>query len=389
VRYVATLVEPDGRHREVPLSGVVRLSGSARAAASPGDPIGGSRFGEPGWRAALADPPLDLHTAGPDRKLAGLRLVTDPQTSRSLVAAALAETFPGIGVDSCTPTVVRYRPGQRCTVICALSYAHPADPIWPATVVAKVHRRGGGLSGHRALESLASAGVGVSGPLRFAQPLAHLADHDVSLQSHLPQDRDLVDLVSGDGAAATEALREVGGALSVLHGANVAYGPTATLEAEIAALRVSAARLAAALPESAGAIEPLLRLVERAAAGTTADPVVPSHGAFRPAQIRLDGGRVGVVDVDGFCHSEPAQDVGRFLAKLRLLVARAQPQPTGDDGLAAAFVGGYGLPVSAARVALWEILDLVKALVQSWSRGRPDQAPLVVQLLSDRLQHLP
>jgi hypothetical protein len=274
-----------------------------------------------------------------------------------------------------------------------LAYEAPADPRWPDHVVAKVHRRGEGWPGHRALEALAAADLGRDGRLRLAAPLAYLAEHDVSLQSYLPQDRSLLELISVAARAelekpALQTLGEVGSALTHLHTAELTAGDAVTLDQELAAVRRSAARLAKATPQTVGAIEPLLATVTARAASAPDDPAVPSHGAFRPAQVRLHGSTVGIVDVDGFCWSEPAQDVGRFVAKLRLLVRRERGEASVADRHASAFVDAYGLPVSVERVALWELLDLAKALLQAWTRGRPDQAPVLVDLLADRIRAL-
>jgi hypothetical protein len=131
------------------------------------------------------------------------------------------------------------------------------------------------------------------------------------------------------------------------------------------------------------------------------DAPVPSHGAFRPAQVLLDGrDHPAFIDLDGFCAAEPGFDVGRFRARLREIVLGA---PAGvdpplsparaalGDRLAAAFADRYasgaggraGVPggVQADRVALWEDLELVTALAQSWTRGQVTRtAPLALAL---------
>ena len=272
------------------------------------------------------------------------------------------------------------------------------------TVVAKIHRSGEGAHAYGALEALASARFDDTGGLEFAAPLAYLPSTDVSLQGNLPEDRSLTDLLvrAGSGtddaiAGAEVAVRRVADALVALHGAPVRYGSLIAIDDEIASARRAGTRLGAALPDLRDAVEPLLRLVEARMAEFPADPARPSHGAFRPAQVRLTGDRVGLLDLDGFCQCEPAQDVGRFVGKLRLVVL-GTPAGTADlaarlaaaDRLVAAFLDQYGRAgrVSPVRVTLWESLDLVKALLQSWSRVRPGQIKPVLALLEGRVAAL-
>lgn len=396
-RYLVTVQNPTGQTRDISLTGLLDAHGAAIAA--PGADL---PFASPGWSVALAGPPLTLCVAAPDRRLPALPTLTGPATARAWLERSLSEAFPGIRLASCEPSVTRYRPGQRCTVVCGLAYADNPDPAWPEVVVGKVHRRGGAAPGHAALAALAAADVGTTGTLELARPLAYVATDDVSVQSYLSQDRSLIDRVSraatGDQqglAAAQAALQSVAGALAALHRAPFRHGRVRVLADEVEAVTASADKLGAVFPRLRGAVEPLLRLVEERAAAVVADAPKPSHGAFRPAQVRLAGGRVGVLDLDDFGQSEPAQDLGRFVGKLRLLALRAATGAGPDlpdrhaiaDQLAWSFLERYGdeATVSRVRVTLWETLDLAKALLQSWSRGRPAQIDAVLTLLEDRV----
>ena len=392
-RYVLTLQDLDGASRSAAVVGVLAADGARPDSSGTERPIGSSD-----WRVELVDPPLSMSSAGADRKLAALPMITDPGSARPWLETNLQAAFPGIRISAVEPIVARYRPGQRCTVLCRLSYADQPDPSWPEVVVAKVHRRGEGAPGHGALLALEAAGVDGAGGLAFARPLAYVSAADVSLQGNVPQDRSLIDIVeqAGHGNEASlreaeDALRGVAGALAALHRAPVSYGSVRVLADEIASVRASATKLAAVAPDLPEHVEPLLRLVEDRSAAVAPDPTRPSHGAFRPAQVRLFGDRVGVLDVDGFGQAEPGQDVGRFVGKLRLVILRA----TGDgdiaastrlvvgDRLAAAFLERYRDEAggSDVRAAIWETLDLVKALLQAWSRGRPDQIAPILSLL--------
>lgn len=397
-RYELAVDDGTAGRRWVPVDGVLdphaplRTPSALRAA-----------LGDPRWAVDLADPPLALTAAGRDRKLPALGLLTDASTALRWLEVHLAAAYPGIRIDSCRPVVARYRPGQRCIVICQLRYAAPRDPDWPTVVVVKIYREGRGAHEYRALQAIAAAGWAGSGRLRFAEPLAYVPEDDVAVQSHLPQDRSLVTLLeqaaAGAGARqhAADALASVAAALATLHRSPVRYGKRTAIADEVASVRAGARRLESLAAELPTAVEPLLELIEARAREIPADPDAPAHGAFRPAQVRLDGSQVGLLDLDGFGSCEPAQDVGRFLAKLRLVVLSAAPDRAGlaarlelADELAAAFLDRYieQAPASPLRIPLWETLDLLKALLQSWSRARPTQAAPALRLLTDRVDLL-
>ena len=403
-RYVVTVDGPGGPVRDVALTGVLARCRCAGRPPGVEAPTGGQFEGRD-WSASLTDPPLTLSLAGEDRETG--RAPTSYRTygGTGVARATLSDTFPTIKIISCDPRVARYRPGQRCTVVCHLTYGAEAEPTWPQTVIAKVHRHGEGAPAYGALQALAEVGFGSTGPLRIARPLGYVADDDVSLQSYLPKDRDLGELVrqatAGSEVAmhqAEVALRVVADAITALHKAAVRYGPVTVLGDEISSARRAAVRLWAVFPELEGAVEPLLRLVEERAIDVGPDPIRPSHGAFRPAQVRIYGERAGLLDLDGFGQCEPGQDVGRFVAKLRLValgaaVGSAVDLPTRvatADRLAATFLERYRVraTVSPVRVTLWESLDLVKALLQSWSRVRPTQIEPVLTLLEHRVAEL-
>jgi hypothetical protein len=102
--------------------------------------------------------------------------------------------------------------------------------------------------------------------------------------------------------------------------------------------------------------------------------------------------RPGFVDLDGFCRAEPAFDLGRFRARLREIVLAAPGGPDAPlsagrlalaDRLADVVLDRYAdaATVSVGRVALWERLELVTALVQTWTRAQLARTPPLALLL--------
>jgi aminoglycoside phosphotransferase (APT) family kinase protein len=116
---------------------------------------------------------------------------------------------------------------------------------------------------------------------------------------------------------------------------------------------------AVAVPELAGGAAPLLARVEDLAGRHPADPAVPAHRSFRPAQVLLADGRIGFIDFDGICQAEPAIDVALFL-----------------------LVKGVGLVESLAGrdvgQAAWEEMH-------TWTKVKPTKLPPTMLLLARHL----
>jgi aminoglycoside phosphotransferase (APT) family kinase protein len=129
---------------------------------------------------------------------------------------------------------------------------------------------------------------------------------------------------------------------------------------------------------------------------------VPTHRSFRPAQVLLAGDEVAFIDFDGFCAAEPATDLALFRASLRQGVLRAAVRARGGplpedsrnslldqlDQLADAFLDAYARerPVARDRVDLWETLDLVENVLNTWEKVRPEQLPDSIALLERHLE---
>jgi aminoglycoside phosphotransferase (APT) family kinase protein len=97
--------------------------------------------------------------------------------------------------------------------------------------------------------------------------------------------------------------------------------------------------------------------------------------------VLLHGGRIGFIDFDGFGRAEPGLDLGLFLATTANVAVRAAPADqraaalaTMDD-LISRFLRRYQdeAPVSVDRVALWQALALLTAVLHCWTKIRPDR----------------
>ena len=324
-----------------------------------------------------------------DTGLPALPTLSDATAVRPLLETALREGGrPGLRLEEVRPHLVRYKPGQRATLVLDLRYPPDADPAWPRRIVAKTSRGDGGASTDAWMRALWESGLGRQGVPRLAEPLGYLPGHRTLLQRALPGDRTLADLVAdptvpADGPALGPALHQTADGLVGLHVSGVATGPPRTTAGELETAGRLLQRLAPSLPERTRTDARAMLDSLAVLAGEDQQPTAPVHGAFRPAQVLLDGSRPGFLDFDGFGQGEPAFDVGRFLARLAELVA----DRTRRAQLTHAFLDRYraGAPLPAPRTALWVCLDLATGAIRSWYRASPARAALLLDLLDDAL----
>jgi Ser/Thr protein kinase RdoA (MazF antagonist) len=276
----------------------------------------------------------------------------------------------------------------------------PTDPGGPDVVVAKAYRDDEGAATRAAMTRLWAGPLATHPDVVVAPPLGYDPALRVLLQGAVPHERTLTELVVAavaDGSPASldrlrTALRRTADGLVALHACGADGGPAKTPGSLLARAAKAYRRLGEWVPGVAEASGPVLATLAARATELPADRPVPSHGGFRPAQVLLDrSDHPGFIDFDGFCTAEPAFDVGRFRARLREIVltvpAGRDPALSPErralaDRLADDFGDRYaaGAGVSADRVSLWEDLELVTALVQSWTRGQVTRTPALAAL---------
>jgi len=308
--------------------------------------------------------------------------------------------------------VVRYKPGSRCTVVVGVTYTEPSTPRPPAKVVLKTHQGDKGQTAWDAMTALWEKPTW-RGVMDLAEPLAFLPEERILVQGPVPEEITLKELARqafADGSpepmgALRASLSDTGRALATLHRSGAEYGRTATFEDELAEVRDVIDRLALTVPQLQGAAAPLLQRLEELAVQHPADPIVPAHHDFRPAQVLLHPDGLGFIDFDGASMAEPALDLGRFRAKLRdigisSLLYTGQPlagEPLAQnlallDDLCEHFLASYleHAAVSRQRVLMWETCDLVTGMLHAWTKVRlvrlePRLAILLHQLRSSGL----
>jgi hypothetical protein len=399
------LEDDGGGHRQVDVRGTLLLPDVD--ALTPGS--NGEEFATDGWRCYLPDLRLDISVEAEDGALPAMALLTDPDSSRALLEGALragSAELADLQLADCTPTVMRYKEGRRCTVRYELGYSQETRrPIWPTGIVAKVYAGDDGRNTYDGMTAMWASPLRTSSTVAIAPPLAILPEINVVVQGLVPGERSLKEQLKKSFApglaAGIEALsspvRKAGRGLAELHTSKAAVGPIVTWEAEVAAVREASAELISVVPSLAGAMEPLVATIEALARDVPAGPLVPTHRSFRPAQILVDHDDIAFIDFDGFCQAEAGLDLALFRTTLCDLSLRAltkdgaRPMEPAEyqacmaelDELCVTFLAGYEEvgEISRRRLALWDALTGAKDIVDCWRKVKFEHLERRMQFL--------
>ena len=299
---------------------------------TPGpDPIGTIAFQRDGSAADIvvvavhAAPPADpaaVALPGPHRAgwLLARRFPDDPRLP------GLAAVMAGPG----RRTVVRYRPGRRCTI---------RVEDGSATRFVKVLKaRADGARMHRDAVALAAAaaagrlGFAVAAPDRFDPATCAL------WQSALPGAPVKPRLLGPEGPALAESM---GAAIATLHASGVEPSGLAPPRAAFARARSATVDLSRRLPALRGEAEAVLARIEAVRDRAPERPLRPLHGAAHAGQWLADGDRLALVDFDRFGLGDPESDVAVFTSEMAY-------EDRAPGGIGARFVAGY--EASGARL---------------------------------------
>jgi hypothetical protein len=263
--------------------------------------------------------------------------------------------LPAVLAGLTDPAVVRYRPGNRCTV------RGTAGGLRFVKVMS-------GTDDQADARELWAAAR--SGALSFTPPRPHGWDERTrsSWYGVVPGGPIEAGLLGPDGAGVS---RRIGAALGGLVAAPLhpvsTCGPAEQLDRTGRAL-ARAAAAAPALAERLAAAGAVLERVHRRLPGR---PLVPVHGAPHMHQWLVDGdGRLGLVDFDRYALGEPELDIATFLVELE-----TEPRAVPMAALEAAVVAGFrstGGELDPARLALHTVHKRLAKVARTAAALRPD-----------------
>jgi hypothetical protein len=401
--YRITVLDGSGGNTVSELRGEIVLPGQ------PQPPTGmHGVLGDANWRCSLPELHLVLSPGAADAALSALPALMEPTLACEVLARAVREAgdkrYAGFRIDSCTVDVKRHKPGSRCTALYRLELPVGSPRYWPRRVVGKTYWGGKGQVAWDAMTALWQSPLGSSPVVAIAEPIGFLPEERVLVQRsllHAETFKDLLRRVLSRGdrdplAALGPVAARIGRGLAELHRSGVVSPVEHRWEDEAAEVRAVTTRLARLVPALDGVGTEVLARLEARSATEPAQPCVPTHGSFRPAQVMLDGhGGIGFIDFDSFCMAEPAFDVALFCTSLRDSGLRAGLRRGGRpadhlavlDELCEVVVAGYrgAASLSQERLELWSALHVITGVQHCWTKVKFDRLPYRLELLDHEL----
>jgi len=372
-------------------------------------------FGTLAWRMALPELGLELELEPPETELAAMPRLTDPAEARALLEQGIradSTDHADLRIEACTPEVLSYKPGSRCTLRYHLTYpAELAGRGWPTSVIAKTYRKDSkGRNAYDGMLALWHSPLAGSDAVTLAEPLAYIPELKIMVQGPIAGDQSLEDVLKSALSANTQPameelysyVRKTAAGLAAFHQSGVRHGGSVMLDTRFAEIRELVARLIIPVPGLAGAVEPLLARLEALAAAEPADSSVPTHGTFNPEQVLIDGERIGFIDFDDFCMAEPALDVALFRAAIKDIGMNALDESLARqrefrlarlarlDLIGAVFLAEYEqhAPISRRRVALWEAWSYLRDALHFWIKVKPAEPDNGLLMLESQLRDM-
>jgi hypothetical protein len=305
---------------------------------------------------ALADATIQQFPVDP--KLPDLEAVMAPSGD---LAAALESTARRVhGVPGDRPLLgvvahpVRYKPGDRCVIRYRLRFGDPGAPdgSGPGSgtygLVAKLYRDTREAEAADELLVLLRDRAQLpwtARPLGVVPGLPLALTEDLGSSRDRPPTRSGLRVVHPGSDEAFDVVRGAARALAELHTSGLDTRDltlrTGVEEAGRAAKR--AGLLRQYVPDLAPVVQQVAGAVQEALLGLPTDTLRPGHGSYKPSQLLVRDGAVFLVDFDQYCLTDPALDVGYFLAYLRPagLWYRRAGRRTWFEAAAEAFLSSY------------------------------------------------
>ena len=228
---------------------------------------------------------------------------------------------------------------------------------------------------YRIHDELCKHGFGPGSPFRVPEPLGYIDEHAVLVLRSAPGE-DLGVTLRRDWSAFEEGVARSAHWLAALHRSSLAVGPREEMAD-------GALRLARRM-ETAAALRPDLEETYRSALGQLAtrhgtaakvSEPVQTHGRYHGAHVFVGPESVTAIDLDRAALTDPAKDVGEFLASLSSvrtlgLVDDRKVDEVGGSFLAEYIRQGPGVP---HELPYYWSYCVVWALVREAFKDRPER----------------
>lgn len=267
--------------------------------------------------ACLPDFGLILRFSPLDEDLQGLSWALDPETMQPVLSRYLSLDN---GHWTCTTDILGHRLGRRCIVRYTLQSNTPSPQPSPRiyTAIGKVYKSRANRAQEvfNAMQSLWQNGFNIQAPdhIRIPKPLACLPEWQLILMEDVPGKP----MTGFETANLDTAFTETGKVIAKLHQSKLELSKKFLPEDEIRLLESWVETVSQVYPELKPLLEPALNEVQPALSSQQDFELRPAHRDFYEKQIIFDRPWTVLIDFDTLCLSEPALDLGNFLAHLKL-----------------------------------------------------------------------
>jgi hypothetical protein len=202
-----------------------------------------------------------------------------------------------------TTELVHYRPEERATL-----------RRRSGTLYAKTFRGAEGAElcerfSHLARLSARACAFEVAAPLRYDEASRTFWQHGVEAPA-------LAAMLDADNCDALMEL--VAGGLAELHGAAPRFGPTRSVTDLTAAVVRRGAKIGRCMPQLTRTAQRTAQAIAAHAPDFLHAPLVQIHGDFHVGQLRVNGARMMVFDLDELAIGDPLEDLASFVVKCQL-----------------------------------------------------------------------
>jgi aminoglycoside phosphotransferase (APT) family kinase protein len=271
-----------------------------------------------------------------DARMPALVQATDPEEMQRRLCTALTGFTNGevqlLGIEP-----VRYKPGLHCVFRYTVStpsgvqifygklFSKPIDDL--ENTITALHK-----------ESETNPDMP-----RIPRPVAFWPDMNMVLQPAVASGIEFTRFAYDTQYEASEReewMRKAGATLGSMHKSNVP-GETRTITDDLLDLHDYTTMVIRVKPKLAEQYEEAIQQIIAKIGGQKEPAPVASHGAMRTDQFILQGDRLAVIDLDGYCWSNPARDLGNFLAYLCWKAIRQPEHGQFVERAGRAFLEGY------------------------------------------------
>ena len=179
-------------------------------------------------------------------------------------------------------------------------------------------------------------------------------------------------------------MRQAGASTAALHAAQIPGGKLRTFQDELKGLEEYTSMMKRVHPRLELRFRQLIDELAEIASNLVESPPVTSHGALRTDQFIIQGDRLVMIDMDSFCRSNPARDLGNFLAYMCWKAIRQPEHSEFVERAGQAFLDGYlnreGI-VDNLWLGLYQAASLLKIAGRRFRSLTFREWPLVPHLL--------